>query len=65
MDQVEQKNRCVGGDLDGYQFGLTRLTPRINWRDGFYQRSAIETDDGQILWHWKTEDENEPAINPQ
>tara|TARA_R110000772_G_scaffold23327_3_gene62487 strand:+ start:891 stop:1064 length:174 start_codon:yes stop_codon:yes gene_type:complete len=57
MDTLE--NICQGGGMNGHTFNISTAADKIKYRDGFYKKSAIKNETGQIVWHMKKGDEDE------
>ena len=45
---------CIGGHCDGLEFNLVVFTGcvKINYKNGFYVKSATTNIFGQAVWHW-------------
>jgi hypothetical protein len=57
MDTLE--NVCEGGGMNGHTFNISTPATKIKYKDGFFVKSAIKNEQGQIIWHWKKGDEDE------
>lgn len=60
-------NRCVNGQLDGYEFPLTSSsTSKITYKHGYYLKSALREGENITLWVWHRNDEKPiHPITPQ
>ena len=45
--------------MNGHTFNISTAANKIKYRDGFYKKSAIKNETGQIVWHMKKGDEDE------
>jgi hypothetical protein len=58
-------NKCVNGYLNGLEFDLSGSETKINYKDGYYLKSAIREGDDIVLWVWHHNEEDEhPPITP-
>ena len=58
-------NQCVNGRLDGMRFQISTGDTRINYKHGYYLKSAIR-ENNITMWVWHRNDEPEiHPINPQ
>ena len=46
------ENKCINGKLDGMEFQISTPTSKINYRDGYYLKSALREGATTTLWVW-------------
>jgi hypothetical protein len=63
MDPIEQEeNICEGGGLNGHEFTLRLYSSSTEIgcpKGGYYRKSAITNERGQVIWHWHSDKEKE------
>ena len=61
MSEDRFNHVCVGGRCDGLEFNLAvfKSCIRINYKNGYYQKSAVTNCFGQSVWNWHKSTETE------
>ena len=62
MDTELKENICHGGKMQGYEFTLNPHAAATHIGcpyGGYYRKSAINNERGQVIWHWHSDKEKE------